>query len=447
MTTYAYPDTLAVAPLERAPDVTLPVPGSKSLTNRALILAALAAGRSTLRGALFSEDTAAMAESLRRLGIPVAEEETIETFRVEGQEGRIPARVAELFVANSGTSIRFLTALTALGAGRYRLDGVARMRQRPQQDLLDALADLGVSARAEFDNGCPPLIVQPEGGLPGGTARLRAEASSQFVTALLMVAPYAKTDVTLEILGRLRPFYVDITRQMMAQWGVNVRPSAASSLGSVEPAVTMAYHVEAGQRYTPQPNYTVEPDASSASYFFAAAALTGGRVTIPGLGPKALQGDVRFATEVLAEIGCSVTYDAHGLTVAGPPDGHLRGIDRDMSAISDTSLTLAALAPFADTPTVVRNIAHTRLQECDRIAAVCAELARLGVQVEERPDGFTVYPASHINPATIETYGDHRVAMSFALIGLKVPGIVIRDPGCVAKTFPDFWQRLDRLRT
>ncbi len=436
MTPPSYPDLLAVRPLEAPPDATIPVPGSKSLTNRALILAALAQGVSTLRGALASDDTRVMVESLRRLGLDVEADEAAETLRVMGQGGRIPAREAELFLGNSGTSMRFLIALTALGAGRYRLDGVARMRQRPQGDLLEALQALGVEVLSEAGNGCPPIVVRGGGGLRGGTAHLRAEASSQFLSALLMVVPYAQNEVTIEIVGRLRPFYVEITRRMMAQWGVQVAVEGDYA----------RFRVPAGQRYSAQPDYPIEPDASSASYFFAAAALTGGRVTVPGLGPQALQGDVRFATEVLAEMGCTVTHDRSGLTVIGPPEGKLHGIDRDMSAISDTSLTLAALAPFADSPTTVRNIAHTRLQECDRIAAVCAELTRLGVRVEERPDGFTVYPTERITPADIATYHDHRVAMSFALIGLKVPGVVIQDPGCVAKTFPDYWQRLERLR-
>jgi 3-phosphoshikimate 1-carboxyvinyltransferase len=203
--------------------------------------------------------------------------------------------------------------------------------------------------------------------------------------------------------------------------------------------------VPSGQRYTAQTGYRIEPDASSASYFFAAAAVTGGTVRIPDLSPDALQGDVRFATEVLAAMGCTVTHDAGGITVSGPPPGQLRGIDRDMSAISDTSLTLAAIAPFANSPTTVRNIAHSRRQECDRIEAACTELTRLGVSVEEHPDGYTIYPASRFRPAVIETYHDHRVAMSFALIGLRIPGVTIHNPACVAKTFPDYWQRLARL--
>ena len=444
-TPISYPVILPITPLTCAPDVTVPIPGSKSLTNRALILAALADGASTLEGALFSEDTDVMAESLRRLGIAVEANAEKETFVVQGQGGTIPARGAELFVANSGTSTRFLTALTALGTGWFRLDGVERMQQRPQQDLLDALADLGVDARSERGTGCPPLVVEAEGGLRGGTARVGAEASSQFLTALLMVAPYAQEDVTLEIVGALRPFYVEITRRMMAQWGVQAELKSDGEAQVGKAARQLRYHIASRQRYKAQASYRIEPDASGASYFFAAAAITGGRVTVPGLTAEALQGDVRFALEVLAEMGCTVTSDAEGITVIGPPPGQLRGIERDMSAISDTSLTLAAIAPFANSPTTIRNIAHSRLQECDRITAACTELTRLGVQVEERSDGLTIYPAATLRPAEIKTYGDHRVAMSFALVGLRAPGVVICNPACVAKTFPDYWQRLERL--
>lgn len=457
-------ETHEVLPLVRVPDVTVAVPGSKSITNRALILAALADGPSRLTGALEADDTAVMMESLRRLGISadwegvvaagttVASEEIAgegvaaigpgsasSAIRVSGLGGQIPASEADLFLGNSGTSMRFLTALCALGDGEYRLDGVSRMRQRPQEDLLSALSRLGVDAVSELNNGCPPLRVYGYRGLTGGNVLLRAEASSQFLTALLMVAPYAQSPVEIEIEGELRPLYVEITTRMMAQWGVTVEADGTSR-----------FTVQSGGKYLAQSSYEIEPDASSASYFFAAAAVTGGRVTVPNLTRNALQGDVRFATDVLVEMGCRVEEGPDGLTVIGPEGGRLHGVDRDMSLISDTSLTLAAIAPFADSPTRVRNIAHSRLQECDRVAAVCTELKRLGVQVEEHPDGYTIYPAKDIQkdiqPATIHTYHDHRVAMSFALVGLKVPGVVIADPGCVAKTFPSYWETLDQLR-
>lgn len=435
-----YPSSLIVEPLKSPPDCTIAVPGSKSITNRAMVLAALAEGDSLLIGALDSEDTRVMADCLTKLGFEVATDPEAETIRIVGRGGAISASQADLFLGNSGTSIRFLTALTALGNGSFTLDGVERMRQRPQQELITALCDLGVDVRSNNHehSGCPPLQVIANGILQGGTVKLNAEASSQFLTALLMVAPYAQNDLTIEIVGDLRPFYVEITTKMMLAWGVETSTLAAP----------MRFHTRSGQKYSAQPSYQIEPDASSASYMFAMAAVTGGKITVPGLGLNALQGDVRFATDVLAEMGCTVSCDDAGITVHGPAHGRLKGVDRDMSAISDTSLTLAAIAPFADSPTTIRNIAHARKQECDRISAACTELAKLGVTVEEREDGLKIWPVNGkgIRPASIETYKDHRVAMSMALIGLRSPGVEILDPGCVVKTFPDYWQRLDLLR-
>ena len=459
---FTYPTQLEIRPFSHPVNAIVTIPGSKSITNRALILAALAQGTSRLQNALEADDTLVMIDSLQRLGIdanrnilyqqslpfdapdeenkvreqaepnaPIASSEIV----VTGQGGNLPRSKADLFVGNSGTSIRFLAALCAVGKGTFTLDGVPRMRERPQADLLEALQTLGVYAASVENTGCPPLRVESEHGLQGGTVRMRAEASSQFLSALLMTAPYAAGDVRLEVQGNFRPLYVEITQRMMAQWGVKVD------------AEQNRFHISHGQQYVAQEAYAIEPDASSASYFFATAALTGGRVTVRGLTTEALQGDVRFATEVLAEMGCEVQEEAEGLTVIGRPEGKLRGVDRDMSLISDTALTLAAIAPFADTPTTIRNIAHTRLQECDRITAVCTELKRMGVQVEERPDGYTIYPAESLRPATVQTYQDHRVAMSFALLGLRVPGIVIDNPACVAKTFPGYWQALESLRT
>ncbi len=435
-----YPSSLIVEPLKSVPDCTIAVPGSKSITNRAMVLAALAEGESTLVGALDSEDTRVMADCLSKLGFDVAANPVAETIRIVGRGGAISASQADLFLGNSGTSICFLTALTALGNGTFTLDGVERMRMRPQQELITALCELGVDIRSSNNEhpGCPPLLVKAKGNLKGGTVKLNATASSQFLTALLMAAPYAQTDLTIEIVGDLRPFYVEITTKMMRAWGVETSTLAAP----------MRFHTRCGQKYTAQASYQIEPDASSASYMFGAAAVTGGSITVSGLGANALQGDVRFATDVLVEMGCKVNCSDAGITVSGPADGRLKGVDRDMSAISDTSLTLAAIAPFADSPTTIRNIAHARKQECDRISAACTELAKLGVTVEEREDGLKIWPLNGkgILPTAIETYKDHRVAMSMALIGLKSPGVEILDPGCVVKTFPDYWQRLDLLR-
>ncbi len=443
-------ETYTVRRLVRPPNVTVSVPGSKSVTNRALILAALSDGCSTLFGALDSQDTRVMTNSLQRLGFKLKADEEMGTVRVEGMGGAIPAAKADLFLENSGTSIRFLTALCSLGEGPYSLDGGARMRLRPQADLLDALTGLGTPARSLAGTGSPPILVEPHGGLRGGRVQVGSDASSQFLSALLMVAPYAREDVALDTRGTLRPHYVELTVRMMEQWGVTVATSGQSDKSDTTNhfdrlALPRAYHVRAGQRYRAQPAYAIEPDASSASYFFGAAALTGGRVTVNGLRGDSLQGDIRFATEVLPAMGCTTILDSEGLTVQGPAHGRLKGVTLDMSAISDTSITLAALAPFASTPTTVSNIAHTRLQECDRISAVCAELTKLGVRVDERPDGWTIYPVESIAPGTVLTYNDHRIAMSFALIGLRAKGIVIDDPGCVAKTFPHYWDRLQAL--
>lgn len=430
-----YSPTLEVRPLEVPPNATITIPGSKSITNRALILAALADGISVLDGALFSEDTAVMCDALRKLGFDVIERSDREQIVVNGLGGRIPAEDATLFLANSGTSIRFLTALVSLGSGLYVLDGVERMRERPQADLLDALGQLGVRACSLYDNGCPPLTVMASGRIAGGHVTVGADASSQFLSALLMVAPYAMNDLAIRVSGTLRPSYVEITRRMMLDWGADVTLDADG-----------AFHVTSDHRYSPRMPYRVEPDASGASYFFAAAAVTGGTITVPGLNANSLQGDTRFSLNVLAQMGCDVTADERGITVTGAPNGALRGIDIDMSEISDTSLTLAAIAPFATSPTTIRGVAHSRLQECDRVSAACTELTRLGVRVEERPDGLTIYPTQKITPATVRTYRDHRVAMSFAITGLRAPGVTIDDPGCVAKTFPDFWDRLELLR-
>lgn len=455
----ASPELRTVTPLSAPPRCTVAVPGSKSISNRALVLAALADGVSSVAGLLRSQDTEVMLESLRRLGFQLEVSADGTVARIHGERGRIPAHGATLFVANSGTSIRFLTALCALGGGHFVLDGEPRMRERPQADLLDALRGLGVDASGE--NGCAPITIHGKGGLPGGETRLRAQASSQFLSALLMVAPYAHNDVTIRVEGGVRPHYVAMTEEMMAQWGAAgsplAGPDAASSFndrhgqhtreweGARQGSSAAVWQLSAGQRYSAQPNYVVEPDASAASYFWAAAAVTGGSVLVPGLGRASTQGDVRFATEVLVEMGCAVAEEAGGLRVTGPP-GKLLGVHRDMSGISDCALTLAAIAPFASSPTTVRNIAHARGQECDRIAAACAELSRLGVRVEEHPDGFTIHPEERLQPADIRTYGDHRVAMSFAITGLVSPGIRICDPGCVRKTFPGFWETLELLR-
>ncbi len=405
------------------------LPGSKSYTNRALLVAALAEGTSVLRGALFSDDTHYMATALSDLGFRVATDAPAEIMTIGGAGGQVPSRGAWLSCGNAGTAVRFLMALVSLGHGRFAVDGSARMRERPQQPLIDALRALGVNCHSEHHNGCPPVIVDAD-GCRGGEVTVDGTLSSQYFSALAMVAPAMTEGITIHVTGELvsKP-YLDLTADIMAEFGVTMQNDGYRR-----------FHVAPGQRYTAR-EYQVEPDASAASYFFAAAALTGGRVTVVGLSRRSRQGDLRFL-DVLERMGCQVTDGEQGLTVQGPPQ--LRGVTEDMNDISDTALTLAALAPFADGPTEVRNIAHVRRQESDRIAAVATELGRLGVKVEERPDGWRIEPGTPRGGA-VETYDDHRMAMAFSLIGLRTPGLRICDPDCVTKTFPSFFTRFSAL--
>ncbi len=325
--------------------------------------------------------------------------------------------------------MRFLAAMVALGNGRYRIDGVPRMRERPIADLLDALNQLGVKAFSEFRNGCPPVVIEAK-GLQGGNVRIKANVSSQFLSGLLMAALAADGDTAIEIDGDLvSPSYVAMTIRMMNQWGLFVETKCGGRI-----------RVRGHQRTT-RANYDTEPDASAASYFWAIAAICGGAVGVLGLTSNSMQGDAGFV-ELLKQMGCRVEYNVDSITVHGGP---LHGIDVDMNDISDTVMTLGAVACFADGPTTIRNVAHIRHKETDRLSALATELRRIGANVVERDDGLTITPAP-LHGATIATYNDHRMAMSLALVGLKIPGIVIDEPACVAKTYPRFFEDLERLR-
>lgn len=416
-----------IAPLAQPPDCEMSVPGSKSITNRALLVAALAEGESTLKDALFSDDTHYMAKAWQQLGIAVQADATACRFTVTGRGGVIPMASAELFVGNAGTAMRFLVAALCVGRGRFVIDGSARMRERPIQELLDALSQLG--ARLTGTGGCPPVRIDAS-GLLGGHAHIAPSKSSQFLSALLLVAPYARQAVELEVTGALVAApYIDMTIGVMHAFGVSVTRDGYRRF-TVQP-----------QRYAAR-RYGIEPDASSAHYFLAAAALTGGRVRVRGLGYASLQGDVRFV-DLLEQMGAAVVRGDDFLEVRG--SGALDGIEADLNAISDTAPTLAALAPFARRPVTIRNVAHARLQESDRLHAVATELQRLGVRVRELDDGLVIEPSA-IRPAVVDTYDDHRIAMSLALIGLRVSGIGVRDPDCVNKTFPEYFACLEELR-
>jgi 3-phosphoshikimate 1-carboxyvinyltransferase len=413
-------------------DATLRVPGSKSLTNRALLVAALASGESVLEGALQAEDSEVMIAALRALGVDVASSSDGTTLRVEGRGGAWRPGPLDLDLRLSGTAIRFLTAAVALGEGRYRLDGTARMRERPIVDQLDAMRGLGVAATSERGDGCPPVVVDAA-GLPGGRAIVDGGRSSQYLSALLMVAPYAAGPVELEVTGDVqsKPF-IDMTLAVMDAFGVQVDRDGYHRF-SVAPG-----------RYRAR-TYGVEGDAMAAGYFWAAAAASGGRVVTTGLGAATVQGDAAF-TEVLARLGCRVRSERDRVTVEGPAGGRLRAGRFDLNDLPDQAQTLAVLALFADGPVTIDDVPNLRIKETDRLRALATELRRFGAQVEDRRDGLTVVPpAAPPGRVEVETYGDHRMAMAFAVAGVRWPGVTLRDPGCVAKTYPGFfddWRRI-----
>jgi 3-phosphoshikimate 1-carboxyvinyltransferase len=406
-------------------EATLTLPGSKSYTHRALMAAALASGVSTITNALAAEDTELTARALAQLGAGIDWQGT--TIRVTGKGGRWQPVTEPLYLGNSGTSMRFLTALVALGEGGYRLTGTSRLCRRPLGELLAALKEIGVKAVSEKGDGCPPVRVN--GGLTGGKAHLSGGTSSQYLSALLFIGPLAPQGLEIEVTGELvsRP-YVDLTLEVLSDFGISFYREGYRY-----------FQLPGGQCYLPQ-DYEIEADASSASYFWAAAALTGGRVTITNLTLASSQGDAAFP-KVLERLGCAIESSAAGLTVRGGP---LKGITVDMAAMPDLVPTLAVLAAFARGDTVITGVAHLRHKESDRLAAVAAELGKMGLEARETADGLIV-SGGQPRGAVIETYDDHRIAMSFTVAGLKVPGLAVTDPDCVAKSFPEFWEFFDRL--
>jgi 3-phosphoshikimate 1-carboxyvinyltransferase len=428
--------SLEIKPIDHPLDASVRVPGSKSLTNRALLIAALAKGTTRITNALFSDDSRYFAKALQTLGFDIQLDEENLEMTVTGLGGQIPARKAELFIGNAGTAARFLSAFLTLGAGEYILDGEPRMRERPIGDLVHALEQLGATIeplnRSTSDRQiiCPPIRIM-ESGLPGGRASVAGDISSQFLSALLMVAPYAQNSIELTLSTELnsRP-YVDMTLAVMKEFGVEIERVGYEK-----------FVVNKGQ-YQPKKSYAIESDSSAASYFFAAPAICGGTVRVEDISRKSVQGDIGFL-DVLRQMGCGINEGDNFIEVNG---SSLQGIDVDMRDIPDTAQTLAVVAPFASSPTRIRGIASARVKETDRVHATCVELARLGVGVEEHEDGMTIYPCEKFVPAIVETYNDHRMAMAFSLIGLRVDGIIIENPSCVSKTFPNFFEVLEALR-
>ena len=434
-------ESISIEPFSHTLNDTVDIPGSKSLTNRAMLIAALADGSTRLTNALFSDDSRYFAEALKTLGFELEHNQLAREIRMRGQSGRIPSASATLFIGNAGTAARFLSAFLTLGSGEYILDGDSRMRERPIGDLISALTQLGANIQPAFGNSeaklsetCPPVKILAS-GLPGGITSISGNISSQFLSGLLMVAPYAMSPVEINVMQGLnsKP-YVDMTIGVMKDFGVTITRNGYDS-----------FKINSG-RYQARESYAIEPDASAASYFFAAPAILGGSVRIMNISRNSKQGDVLFV-DVLQKMGCSVREGVDFIEVHGPASQQeLLGIDVDMSDIPDTAQTLAAIAPFAKTPTCIRGIQSARVKESDRVSATCAELVKLGVRVEENWDGMVIYPCENIKPAMVHTYNDHRMAMSFALIGYRHAGVQIENPGCVSKTFPNYFDVWEGLR-
>lgn len=407
------------------------VPGSKSITQRALIAAALAEGESRLIGPLASEDTRYTAKALRAMGIKIRDKDP--DWTITGCGGRIMSPRREIFLGNNGTATRFLTSVAALGHGVFTINGSKRMTERPILPLMEALGGWGVAIRSLRDTGCPPLEIRGA-GIVGGKTLLPEGKSSQYLSSLLLVAPYAAHPAVLDVAGEiLSQPYVHMTLAVMKEFGIKVK--AGRKLNHFE--------IPTG-KYSPR-EYRIEGDASSASYFWAAAAVTGGRVTVANVPEPSLQGDA-VLVDILARMGCRVEKSPAGITVQGPEE--LKGIEVDMGNCPDVVPTLAVVAARAVGRTIISNVAHLRIKECDRLHVMATELAKLGVKVEERSDSLVIDGQGSkavLHGAEIKTYKDHRIAMSFAVAGLFVPGVKVLGEECVGKSFPDFWERFAEL--
>ncbi len=428
-----YPPFLDIGPLNCAAGV-VRLPGSKSISNRTLLLAALAEGHTEIHDLLDADDVDRMLEALLALGVRIERNSPSRTARVHGVGGAFPVKRAELFLGNAGTAFRPVTAVLALCGGHFRLSGVPRMHERPIGDLVDALRGLGADIRYSGNEGFPPLEIRPATLHTGAPIAVRGDVSSQFLTALLMALPLAGTESRIQVTGELisKP-YVDITLNLMKRFGVHVQRDGWSS-----------FTIPAGSRYVSPGAMHVEGDASGASYFLAAGAIGGGPVRVEGVGRASIQGDVRFA-DALAAMGARIEMGDNWMEARGPESGRLKSFDLDLNHIPDAAMTLAVAALFADGSSRLRNIASWRVKETDRIAAMAAELRKVGAAVEEGGDHLVVHPpaGSRLRPTEgIDTYDDHRMAMCFSLVALGNVRVRINDPGCVAKTFPDYFDRL-----
>jgi 3-phosphoshikimate 1-carboxyvinyltransferase len=427
-----FPNYFEVPQLTKHLVCTVTVPGSKSITNRALLIAAMAAAPVELENVLFSDDSRNFIASLKALGFGLEVDESAGVVRVAGLGGGIPNRNARIYVGSAGTAARFITALLALNAGEYWVEASAQMTSRPMKPLLDSLKALGAGFEFLGKPDCLPFKIRGTGSRTGRVS-LQADISSQFLSALLLAGCHGPEDLEIDIDGEVaaKPF-VEMTLTMMKQFGVTAHNHAFRH-----------FVIPAGQKYQGNKRYLIEPDISNANYFYAMALLTGGKVTVKGVKPDSLQGDIRFL-ELLQRMGAAVETDIAGITVKGPKDGVYPGIDADLGALPDQTMTLAALAPFATGPTTIRNVGLIKYHESNRLRAIANELARMGIDCTETEDGLVIRPGIP-KPVAVETYEDHRMAMAFALIGLRTSGIRINNPGCTAKTFEGYFDRLTEI--
>ena len=421
-------ESYVVKPL-KCKDINVSVPGSKSITNRALLIAAMTLGKTKLKGVLFSDDSRHFLKALIDLGFDVEIDEAKKEVVVEGLGGTVPKKEARVYVGSAGTAARFLTAYLALSEGRFVIDASEQMKKRPMKPLFDALIAMGANIEYLEEEGCLPIVT-------GGNAGLKSEIeldiskSSQFLSALLMTGMLVKGGIKIHITSEKKTgSYIDITRKMMASFGKLVAYENGEYFVSDKPYTGVEYQIE--------------PDVSAACYFYAMAATNNCKAVVKNVHFDSMQGDIRFV-KLLEDMGCTVTDKEDGIEVVGPNDGELKGVDIDMNNFSDQALTLAAIAPFANSPVIIRNVAHLRGQECDRLHAMAAELTRMGIKCEEREDSITIY-GGEVKPADIETYDDHRVAMSFTVTGLKGCGIIIKNPMCCKKTFEEYFEVVESL--
>jgi len=421
-------ENIEIKPLSHPLDATVIMPGSKSHTQRALILAAIAAGKSILHNPLDSEDTSYLIAALKSLGADINNRDG--DLYIAGNGGRLADPGKELYLGNNGTAMRILTGLVAIGPGAFTLTGDKRLRERPLAPLLGALRKLGVDARGRDREGYPPVLVRTS-GLRGGTVILRDIESSQYISSLLISAPYAAGDTLIELAGRIPSLpYVNMTIAAMREFGVEVQTAAPCH-----------YRIKGNQCYRGI-SCRIEGDVSSASYFFLAAAICQGKIRVENINPHSLQGDIGFLS-LLEDSGCIVNRKDNGVELTGRPLP--RGdLVFDLKDMPDMVPSLAVLSAMRPGRTVIANVAHLRLKESDRLAAMATELRKTGIQVEERQDSLVI-TGGQPRAAEIETYNDHRIAMSFAILGLAVPGMIIKNPTCVDKSFPGFWKELDKL--